>query len=543
MDHNTCQNCEVLKSQCLLLKEQVVTLTQKIDSLLDAVFRNKCDSSSQTLPICYHSLSTQTEMNITESFTQTHVTEEQSSPTLDESLSSIQEEILMDMFMKSSETDNNVSNINSQTYVPPLILLPFISLPNQPFSLFKLDALEQDTNFDTRLHNRHLCYYGSSIYSYNGIRHKPKPIPASGNYLCHILEHIKSVLPDFQFNSVLLTKYNNGLDNLGFHSDNEPEIMPNSDIVTISLGQTRIAKFRCLSVGNDYPEQELVLNHGNVMIMSRNSQNFFQHSIAADESENPRISITLRMLTDSSGFQPRSDPIILPSSPIESAMVEQTSIIINQSEVQNSSENFTLYIGDSLLKNLDNTKMSSSSQKAHVFSYPGATVGGICSKLRSDPEFLTFDHRKVSKIYILCGTNNVDKLLHIPFNMNSDFIGKQVHQPSENEIYRVKTELAQLANFLNDQCQAASINFINILPRESAVRNQIINSLNNYIKSLSNDIPFVKMVSTELNRNLFTLRNGYRKNNYFSNHGEDNVHLNSYGITRLAKHLKYLVHN
>ena len=220
MGHETCQNCEVLKSQCILLKDQVTTLTQKIDSLVDAVFRNKCDSSSQTLPINYPSLSTQTDMNITEAFTQTHVNEELSSPTLDVSLSSIQEDILMDMFTKSSETENNVSNIHSQTFVPPLILLPFICLPNQPFSLFKLDALEQDTNFDIRLHNRYLCYYGSSIYSYNGIRHKPKPIPASGNYLCDILEHIKSVLPDFQFNSVLLTKYNNGLDCLGFHSDN-----------------------------------------------------------------------------------------------------------------------------------------------------------------------------------------------------------------------------------------------------------------------------------------------------------------------------------
>ena len=84
---------------------------------------------------------------------------------------------------------------------------------------------------------------------------------------------------------------------------------------------------------------------------------------------------------------------------------------------------------------------------------------------------------------------------------------------------------------------------MNMSSRESAVRNQIINSLNNYIKSLSNDMPFIKMVSTELSHNLFTFRNGYWKNNHFSNQGEDNVHLNSYGITRLAKHLKYVVHN
>ena len=51
------------------------------------------------------------------------------------------------------------------------------------------------------------------------------------------------------------------------------------------------------------------------------------------------------------------------------------------------------------------------------------------------------------------------------------------------------------------------------------------------------------MVSTELDRCLFSFKDGYRKANYFVNKGEDNVHLNGLGIVRLAKHLKFVAHH
>ena len=75
--------------------------------------------------------------------------------------------------------------------------------------------------------------------------------------------------------------------------------MLNSDIVTISFGQSRIAKFRSIPASGDCPEQELTLHHGDVVMMSRNSQDFFQHAILPDDSCKPCISITLRMLRDS----------------------------------------------------------------------------------------------------------------------------------------------------------------------------------------------------------------------------------------------------
>ena len=557
IDHITCQNCVDLKSQCLLLKEEIIALNRKLDNLLDAVCRDKIDKSCQTPFSSCQSLSTQTVISTlsnthqltTNSNSQTndilslstdshnHITEVLSKPTLDTSLSvSMQDEILMDIFTKSSKIENNIQGVLPKSYATPLIILPYISLPNQPFSNFELSALDKDSNFDVKLHNRSLCYYGISNYCYNGVKHQSKPIPESGNYLNLILDHLKSILPDFQFNSVLLTKYNNGSDCLGFHSDNEPEIMPNSDIVTISLGQPRVMKFRCPPVYNEYQEHELTLNHGDVVIMSRNSQNIFEHSIIADDSLNPRISITFRLLNADSGphsfNNTSSSHEVSTSAPIESAITDQ-----------NESENYTLYIGDSMIKSLNSQKMSSSSQKAVVFAYSGATAEGIQSKLRNDPRFLKLDPAKVTKIFILCGTNSVDKVLHVPFHMNSEFLGMENYQPTEHVLQYAKTGLTHLANFLHAWANSASINFINILPRESGIRNIVINLLNSHITTLANNTPFISMVSTEKERNLFTFKNGFRKNNFFHNQGEDNVHLSSSGITRLAKHLKYIAHH
>ena len=568
-DQNKCKSCETLKSQCLLLREEVKTLNQKLDNLLNTVFQEKKEFSCQTditmaMPVL-DSLLTADSCDKKNSACQTTIamheisgmfglesvvpstkSVEISVPNLDTTSTSIQEDLLMDIFTESRTMQNNVDTL-SENYVPLLIVLPYIRLPNKPFSNFEFNALDQDSKFDIQLTNRSLCYYGISSYCYNGVKHHPNPIPTSENYLCLILEHLKTILPDFQYNSVLLTKYNDGSDCLNFHSDNESEIVPDSDIVTISFGQSRVFKFRSLSVASNYPDQEISVSHGDVMIMSRSSQDFFQHSITPDDSKNPRISITFRMLDEKRKIQPlRSNKVPSLSSvgaPLKSCSAEP-SASSNQHKLQNQADTYTLYIGDSMLKHLNSSKMCSSSQQAKVFAYSGATAKGVKSKLICDPDFLQIDPGKVSKIFLLCGTNSVDRILNIPFSMNADLITNNgIYLPSESNLKSAKSEITQLVTFLHDRCPSASIGFVNILPRESAVRNHVINSLNDHVHNMVSSHLYLKMVSTESNRNLFTFRDGLRKVNYFDTKGEDNVHLNNNGIIRLAKHLKYISHN
>ena len=109
-------------------------------------------------------------------------------------------------------------------------------------------------------------------------------------------------------------------DCLGFHSDNEREIVTGTDIVTISLGESRVVKFKALSSSTDFPEQSLEVSHGDLFLMSRASQDIFQHSVVSDDSKQPRISITLRLLKQPSDDHSSKTTNLAPTSPSQSVI-------------------------------------------------------------------------------------------------------------------------------------------------------------------------------------------------------------------------------
>lgn len=106
-----------------------------------------------------------------------------------------------------------------------------------------------------------------------------------------------------EFNSVLVHKYETGLDYIPPHSDNEQGIVPDSSIVTISIGDTRTMKFRekCTKT---FAITELSLHHGEVMVMSRRSQDCYDHQIAPEADRGARISFTFRQLRDTRQQRP-----------------------------------------------------------------------------------------------------------------------------------------------------------------------------------------------------------------------------------------------
>ena len=88
--------------------------------------------------------------------------------------------------------------------------------------------------------------------------------------------------------------------------------------------------------------------------------------------------------------------------------------------------------------------MSSVSQKAVVFSYPGATSKSILTKLKDDPKFKNLDPTKVKNIFVFCGTNDVDNILSIPRHFQFDIVKKGNFWSSENLINRVKVDFTKL---------------------------------------------------------------------------------------------------
>ena len=80
-----------------------------------------------------------------------------------------------------------------------------------------------------------------------------------------------------KLNSCLVNRYSSIDAHLPEHSDNEPDIAPESQIFSISLGSSCKVTFR--DIYNSGEEIDLQCKNGSIYIMSRHSQDFFKHRI------------------------------------------------------------------------------------------------------------------------------------------------------------------------------------------------------------------------------------------------------------------------
>jgi alkylated DNA repair dioxygenase AlkB len=96
------------------------------------------------------------------------------------------------------------------------------------------------------------------------------------------------------FNSVLLNRYRDGNDSMGFHADDEPELGTNPIVPSISLGAQR----RFILRHNRSKEKlELLLGHGSLLIMAGTLQHHWQHALPKMKAaQGERINLTFRQL-------------------------------------------------------------------------------------------------------------------------------------------------------------------------------------------------------------------------------------------------------
>ena len=144
-------------------------------------------------------------------------------------------------------------------------------------------------------HTRDTLYFGEYKYRYTGGEHDStgKDLPEP---LAKLLEHVRPHLSDSSavFNSCLINRYKDGSDCISAHRDDEPTIDPESEIVTVSIGASRVMKF----TSNDGSSRDLTLTNGSVLIASRKAQDFWRHSIEPSEEEcEERFSFTFRNIS------------------------------------------------------------------------------------------------------------------------------------------------------------------------------------------------------------------------------------------------------
>lgn len=137
------------------------------------------------------------------------------------------------------------------------------------------------------------AWYGDEgkNYTYSGIQSYP-------NTWNTPLLWLKQQLEDFsqaRFNSVLLNWYRDGKDHLSWHDDAEKELGKNPVIGSLNFGESRRFLLRRKSDHQD--KIEILLGHGDLLIMGGSLQEYWQHSVPKQAKvKSSRINLTFRFI-------------------------------------------------------------------------------------------------------------------------------------------------------------------------------------------------------------------------------------------------------
>jgi len=144
---------------------------------------------------------------------------------------------------------------------------------------------------------RLVAWYGDpgAVYAYSGLTLSPLPWHP-------LLQELRGMLEagtGGRFNAVLANAYRDGLDSMGWHSDDERELGPEPLIASVSLGAERrfLLRSRSRSAGGGSRSQGITLGHGSLLLMKGESQRRFQHALPRTRKPiGLRINLTYRLV-------------------------------------------------------------------------------------------------------------------------------------------------------------------------------------------------------------------------------------------------------
>lgn len=171
---------------------------------------------------------------------------------------------------------------------------------------------------DVRWEQRHIVLFGKPIlqprligwagelpYRYSGQTLEPRQWPGAAWRLLARINQATGAA----FNHVLINRYRDGADSMGYHADAEPELGPDPLVATLSLGARR--RFLLRRHGKHIIEapRSFWLEHGSLLVMGGTCQRHYRHAIPRDTSPGvrERISLTFRRLLAAPGQAPAGD--------------------------------------------------------------------------------------------------------------------------------------------------------------------------------------------------------------------------------------------
>lgn len=156
-------------------------------------------------------------------------------------------------------------------------------------SLALFEKLKTNIKWDERMKARLTASFGVA-YNYSQITYPDKPMPEQIEILC---DKINAQF-GFKPNNCLVNFYPNGDSTMGFHSDQIDILAENTGVAIISLGDTRILRFR--KIENHTETFDYELPTGSLIYMPQEIQKIFQHSIPKSNSKHGRMSLTFRKI-------------------------------------------------------------------------------------------------------------------------------------------------------------------------------------------------------------------------------------------------------
>ena len=136
-------------------------------------------------------------------------------------------------------------------------------------------------------------------YRYSGLSNVIEPWSPATAELRLALEQ----LTGWRFNSLLLNRYRDGRDAMGWHADDEPELDPAAPIASLSLGAARDFRLRPRPRPSSAPSAppgkpfNLELAHGDLLLMEPPTQLWWQHALPRRlRLQQERLNLTFRVV-------------------------------------------------------------------------------------------------------------------------------------------------------------------------------------------------------------------------------------------------------
>jgi alkylated DNA repair dioxygenase AlkB len=152
---------------------------------------------------------------------------------------------------------------------------------------------------------RLIAWAGELPYSYSGQTLEPRAWPAAVQAELCALDARVAAAVGTAFNHVLVNRYRDGRDSMGYHADDEPELGPDPVVACLSLGRARRFLIRPKRSAKGERPLTLILPSGSLLVMAGTCQRFQRHALPrASETEErvlveqglplQRISLTYR---------------------------------------------------------------------------------------------------------------------------------------------------------------------------------------------------------------------------------------------------------